>query len=131
MILRRTEQNGEPPITAEELAGELKLRSNSIGRLMALLRAEGLVLDADRGDDGNSHTLFISSDIRRFRTVNSLADYLAIKSQIRKSVSEKAYSGPRVKIANWWSNNTNLTVIIALTGIILAILAIIGLVIAH
>ena len=142
MVQRDT--NYDPPpdrtewlisITAEELAEKLKLPlksdSNSIGRLMALLRAEGLVLGGNHSDDGSSPALFISSDVRRFRTVESFTDYVTIRSQLRRSAIGDNNYGWRPKVTSWWSKSDKLTVIMAPSGIVVAILAITAFVIAH
>ena len=75
-------------------------------------------------DESLRKVLYISADIRDFRTVGNLADYLEVKSYRHQLVTDEEGRGWRASIIRWlqtWSRSDKLGVIIAISGVVVAI----------
>jgi|HubBroStandDraft_1064217.scaffolds.fasta_scaffold117817_4 hypothetical protein len=77
-------------------------------------------------ENHRDHVLYVSANIRDFRTAGSLRDYLATKSRIHDR-SMMRTRGPRSRMVQWlhsWSRADKLGIIIAVTGIVVAVVTI-------
>jgi hypothetical protein len=77
-------------------------------------------------DENRSLGLYISPDIRKFQGVENIAQYLKIKSRLRRSgaygVNRDLNGGIRRWRRSWSKSNNKLNIIIAVTGIILVLI---------
>jgi hypothetical protein len=84
-------------------------------------------------DEQRSRAVFISPDIRKFQGVEDISEYLKIKARLRRSGPDGANHGILGGIMRWrhsWSTSENkLGIIIAITGIVAALVAIATLVV--
>jgi hypothetical protein len=77
-------------------------------------------------DEDRSLALYVSPDIRIFQGVENVDQYLKIKSRLRRSdaygVNRGLSGGIRHWRSSWSKSNNKLTIIIAVSGIVLVLI---------